>query len=67
MIHANNPALKSWVDGADGSDFPIQNLPFGVFQASDKSPRLASAIGNYVIDLSVLACLLYTSPSPRDS
>ena len=55
MIHANNPALKSWVDGADGSDFPIQNLPFGIFQTSDKSPRLASAIGNYVIDLSVLA------------
>lgn len=34
-----------------GSDFPLQNLPFGVYQPAGQSPRLASAIGDYVIDL----------------
>ena len=51
MIRANNPILKSWVAVPAGSDFPIQNLPFGVFQTKDSEPRVCSAIGNYVIDL----------------
>ncbi len=50
-----NSTLKSWVDVPEGSDFPIQNLPFGVFQKEGQAPRLASAIGDYVIDLVVLA------------
>ncbi len=54
-ILANNPALKSWVDVPEGSDFPIQNLPFGIFKTDELEPRVASAIGDYVIDMSVLA------------
>lgn len=51
MIRANNPTLKSWVEVPGESDFPIQNLPFGVFKTKDSEPRVCSAIGNYVIDL----------------
>lgn len=42
---------RSWVSVPAGSDFPLQNLPFGVYQPAGQSPRLASAIGDYVIDL----------------
>ena len=31
MLKSNNPNLKSWVEVQVDSDFPIQNLPFGVF------------------------------------
>ncbi len=51
MIKANNPNLKSWVDVLPGSDFPIQNLPFGVFETTFGEKRVCSAIGEYVIDL----------------
>ncbi len=54
MIEANNPRLKSWIAVKEGSDFPIQNLPFGVFRKGDYTPRVASAIGEYVIDLHAL-------------
>ncbi|GAB4404592.1 MAG: fumarylacetoacetase [Anaerolineales bacterium] len=37
------------------SDFPIQNLPYGVFStASDPSPRIGTRLGDWVIDLSIL-------------
>jgi fumarylacetoacetase len=51
-------ALKSWVDGADSSatDFPIQNLPLGVFRTSGTElNRIGTAIGDFVLDLR--ACL----------
>jgi len=48
---ANNPALKSWVEVAKDSDFPIQNLPYGIFSTADKSPRAGVAIGDYILDL----------------
>lgn len=51
QIKANNPNLKSWVDVPPGSDFPIQNLPFGVFKTRYLSPVAGVAIGNYVLDL----------------
>ena len=51
MIAANNPNLKSWVVIEEGSDFSIQNLPFGIFKTKDTEPRVCSAIGNYIIDL----------------
>lgn len=55
MIKANDPARKSWVEVPAGSDFPIQNLPFGVFKTmSNPSPRLCTAIGDNVVDLAVL-------------
>ena len=47
----NSPTLRSWIDIPPGSDFPIQNLPFGVFETDERGPRLAVAIGRYVFDL----------------
>lgn len=35
--------------------FPIQNLPYGVFSGREQGPRVGVAIGDYVLDLSVLA------------
>ena len=55
MIKANDPNLSSWVEVPENSDFPIQNLPFGVFKTPGLRPRLCTAIGNYVADLQVLS------------
>jgi len=51
MIEANNPNLKSWVEVPANSDFPIQNLPFGVFCTESSSSRVGVRIGNHVLDL----------------
>jgi len=48
---ANDPNLKSWVEVPTGSDFPIQNLPFGIFKTKYLSPVAGVAIGNHVVDL----------------
>jgi fumarylacetoacetase len=50
-IKANNPKLKSWVEVPAGSDFPIQNLPFGIFKTEYLSPVVGVAIGDHVLDL----------------
>ena len=44
---------SSWVAGADSSEFPVQNLPFGVFShaPSGRHPRIGVAIGDYVLDM----------------
>ena len=55
MSRANDPNLKSWIEVKPGSDFPIQNLPFGIFKTGDKAPRVGVAIGEFIVDLSVLA------------
>ncbi len=54
MIAANNPSLRSWISVPEGSDFPIQNLPFGVFRTSGSTVRVGTRIGDTVIDLSIL-------------
>ena len=46
-----NTALKSWVDVSAHSDFPIQNIPFGIFKTRYLSPVAGVAIGNNVVDL----------------
>jgi fumarylacetoacetase len=51
MIKANDPKLKSWVPIPSGSDFPIQNLPFGIFKTKYLSAVAGVAIGNHVLDL----------------
>ncbi len=58
MIKANNPELKSWIEVPENSDFPIQNIPFGVVK-SGKQVFVASRIGNTVINLHQLAKLGY--------
>lgn len=51
MVNANDPKLKSWVEVPGGSDFPIQNLPFGIFKTDYLPPGAGVAIGDYVLDL----------------
>ncbi|MGF6312967.1 fumarylacetoacetase [Bradyrhizobium sp. i1.8.4] len=52
MPHPNDPKLRSFIDVAPTSDFPIQNLPYGVFSSKDGlAPRVGVAIGDYVLDL----------------
>jgi fumarylacetoacetase len=55
FIPANDPALRSWVPVPADSDFPIQNLPFGIGSWNGEPPVPVSRIGDRVVDLSVLA------------
>ncbi|MGI8573962.1 MAG: fumarylacetoacetase [Egibacteraceae bacterium] len=50
-----DPQLTSWVPSAQGSPFPIQNLPYGVFSHDEEEPRVGVAIGDRVLDLAALA------------
>jgi len=63
-IAANNPALTSWVNVPAGSDFPIQNLPFGIFKTEYTSSRVGVRIGNNIIDLKELFELGYFTNLP---
>jgi fumarylacetoacetase len=63
-IKANDPQLKSWVDVPKNSDFPIQNLPFGVFRTEAQLPRVGVAIGEKVLDLKALHILGYLENLP---
>jgi fumarylacetoacetase len=57
--HTHDPALVSWVEGAEpGSDFPIQNLPLGIFSTDAVDRRPGVAIGHYILDLDGIAELL---------
>jgi fumarylacetoacetase len=49
----HDPRLRSWVESAEAPDaeFPIQNLPFGVFRRGGGGPRIGVAIGEHVLDL----------------
>jgi fumarylacetoacetase len=49
--HPNDPKLRSFIPVDPTSDFPIQNLPYGVFSAHGLAPRVGIAIGDYVLDL----------------
>ncbi len=51
--------LRSFIDVPPDSHFPIQNLPFGVFQPKQAKPRVGVAIGDQIVDLSVLEELGY--------
>lgn len=51
MSKANDPSLKSWVNVPEGSDFPIQNLPYGIFKTQYLTAVAGVAIGDYVLDL----------------
>ncbi|MCW5983313.1 MAG: fumarylacetoacetase [Bryobacteraceae bacterium] len=67
MPHTHHPQWerrKSWVEVPDGSDFPIQNLPFGVFWAPDRGHRAGVAIGRQILDLGELATLGYFADPP---
>lgn len=59
LNHTHDPAARSWLASANepGSDFPIQNLPFGVFRrrGTDETFRGGVAIGDQVIDLAAVS------------
>jgi fumarylacetoacetase len=55
----HDPAAESWVESANapGSDFPLQNLPFGIFRSRKnrgEAPRGGVAIGEQILDLAAL-------------
>jgi fumarylacetoacetase len=59
MIELNethDPARQSWVEAANAhADFPIQNLPLGVFSVASGEPRIGVAIGDMILDLKGLS------------
>jgi fumarylacetoacetase len=55
LSNPNDPKLRSFIPVDPSSDFPIQNLPYGVFSANGLAPRIGVAIGDYVLDLWELA------------
>jgi fumarylacetoacetase len=70
LDETHQAGLRSWVESANvhGSDFPIQNLPFGIFRLrnSTEPPRPGVAIGDRILDLSA-CCLagLFPGCSPQ--
>ncbi|MEM1329035.1 MAG: fumarylacetoacetase [Planctomycetota bacterium] len=53
----HDPSLRSWVESAneDATEFPIQNLPLGVFDRGDEEAVIGCAIGDQVLDLQLLS------------
>jgi fumarylacetoacetase len=60
----HDPKATSWLVSANGSDFPIQNLPFGVFRTESQLPRIGVAIGDKILDLKALHILGYLENLP---
>ncbi len=48
--------VRSWIESANrqGSDFPLDNLPYGSFRAAGQTPRCGVAIGDWALDLASL-------------
>ena len=64
QITANDPTRKSWINIDKNSDFPIQNIPFGVFLTRDDIITIGTRIGDYAIDLGALHQLGYFNDIP---
>ncbi|NHN24381.1 fumarylacetoacetase [Flavobacterium jejuense] len=56
---ANDPTRKSWINVPENSDFPIQNIPFGVFITKEDVITIGTRIGNSAIDMGALQQLGY--------
>ena len=55
MDETHDSKLRSWVEVDENSDFPIQNIPFGVYRPKGGGDvHVATAIGDYVLDLAHL-------------
>ncbi|MGY3795399.1 fumarylacetoacetase [uncultured Aquimarina sp.] len=63
-ITANNPNRKTWIDTPTNTDFPIQNIPFGVFLTRDDVITIGTRIGDTAIDLGALHQLGYFEGIP---
>jgi fumarylacetoacetase len=56
LDETHDPSRRSWIASANGhADFPVQNLPFGVFSPEDGEARPGVAIGDCILDLGALA------------
>ena len=56
LDETHDPGRESWVESANGHpDFPVQNLPLGVFSVGNDSPRIGCAIGDMILDVKALA------------
>ncbi|MBP2161549.1 MULTISPECIES: fumarylacetoacetase [Asticcacaulis] len=68
MIDATHDiALESWVHSANGHhDFPIQNLPFGLFSPAGEAPRPGVAIGDHILELQALVAAGMLRDVPDD-
>jgi fumarylacetoacetase len=53
LNETHRPELRSWVESANApeTDFPIQNLPYGVFRRDGEAPRVGVAIGDRILDM----------------
>ncbi len=51
MLSANNIERKSWINYDNNSDFPIQNIPFGVFKTNQDNFHIATIIGETIISI----------------
>ncbi|HEX5237341.1 MAG TPA: fumarylacetoacetase [Sphingomicrobium sp.] len=59
LDETHDSSRVSWVSGSQpGGDFPIQNLPLGIFSVGERRRRACVAIGDYVLDLTGIADLL---------
>ncbi|SEG30793.1 fumarylacetoacetase [Flavobacterium urumqiense] len=58
-ITANDIQRKSWLEVPSNSDFPIQNIPFGVFLTKENIVTVGTRIGDFAIDLGALQQLNY--------
>ena len=56
---ANDPSKKSWINVPENSDFPIQNIPFGVFLTKEDVVTIGTRIGDSAIDMGALQQLGY--------
>ena len=54
MRSSETAKTSSWIDVASSCDFPIQNLPYGVFRRGTEPARVGVAIGEKVLDLAAL-------------
>lgn len=60
----NDPLRKSWIDVPENSDFPIQNIPFGVFLTREDIITIGTRIGDTAIDLGAMHQLGYFDGIP---
>lgn len=63
-LSANDPSKKTWLKTSKNTDFPIQNIPFGVFLTRDDVITIGTRIGDYAIDLGALHQLGYFEGIP---
>ena len=63
----HDPKRTSWVASANGhADFPIQNLPFGLFSPAGEAPRPGVAIGESILELQALVAAGLSRDVPAD-